>query len=74
MPPRPTPRAECEMAGDTLLLASSDFGDASVELEGLLPKDVAVRLLWGMTEVAMARSSVPFMRDDEGNAPETPGA
>ncbi len=57
-----------------VLLFSADFGDASAQLDGRAPEAVAARLLWGLAEAAMTRSSVPFMRDDEVNAPEIPGA
>ena len=56
-----------------VLLASADFGEVSMTLEGLAPDDAAARLLREMAVTAMARSSVPFMRDDEINVPETPG-
>lgn len=54
--------------GTAVLLASADFGDASAALEGLVPADVAARLLWAMAETAMARGGARFMRDDEVNA------
>ena len=66
--------AEYEVVGSTLLLTSTDFGDGSAELGGLLPEDVAVRLLRKKAEAAMARGGERFMRDDEVNAPETPDA
>ena len=60
--------------GGAVLLASADFGEVSAALEGLAPEELAARLLREMAVTAMARSSVPFMRDDEVNAPEKPGA
>lgn len=69
-----TVMAEYAVVGSTLLLTSTDFGDGSAELEGLLPEDVAVRLLREKAEAAMARGGERFMRDDEVNAPETPDA
>lgn len=63
-----------EVKGGTVLLTSADFGDASAGLDGQAPEDVAARLLRDMAEEAMARSGEYFMRDDEVNAPETPGA
>jgi len=69
-----TVMAEYAVVGSTLLLTSTDFGDGSAELGGLLPEDVAVRLLRGKAEAAMARGGERFMRDDEFNAPEAPGA
>jgi hypothetical protein len=56
--------------GAAVLLASADFGEASAALDGQAPKAVAARLLRGMAEAAMARSDVPFMRDDEANVPD----
>lgn len=49
----------------TVMLTSADFGNASAALEGMAPEAVATRLLQEMTEVAMARSDVPYLRDDE---------
>ncbi len=69
-----TVMAEYAVVGDTLLLTSTDFGDGSAELEGLLPEDVAVRLLREKAEAAMVRGGEHFLRDDEVNAPETPDA
>ncbi len=69
-----TVMAEYAVVGSTLLLSSADFGDGSAELGGLLPKDVAVRLLREKAETAIARGGECFMRDDEVNAPEAPGA
>lgn len=69
-----TVMAEYAVVGSTLLLSSADFGDGSAELGGLLPKDVAVRLLREEAEAAIARGGERFMRDDEVNAPEAPGA
>ena len=60
--------------GAAVLLTSADFGEVSATLDGLAPEELAARLLRKMAVTAMARSSVPFMRDDEVNAPETPGA
>ncbi len=69
-----TVMAEYEVVGEALLLNSADFGDASVGLGGLLPEDVAVRLLRKKAEAAMARGGDRFMRDDEVNAAETSSA
>ncbi len=67
-----TVMAEYAVVGSTLLLTSTDFGDGSVELGGLLPEDVAVRLLRSKAEAAMARGGEHFLRDSEVNAPEPP--
>ncbi len=69
-----TVMAEYAVVGDILLLTSTDFRDGSVELGGLLPEDVAVRLLRAKAEAAMAHGGEHIMRDDEVNAPETPDA
>ena len=69
-----TVMAEYEVVGAAVLLASADFGEASAALDGQAPEAVAARLLRELAEAAMTRSSVPFMRDDEVNAPEIPGA
>jgi hypothetical protein len=63
--------AKYAVVGSTLVLTSADFGDGSIELGGLLPEDVAVRLLRAKAEAAMARGGEPLMHDDEVNAPET---
>jgi len=69
-----TVMAEYAVVGSTLLLSSADFRDGSAELGGLLPKDVAVRLLQEKAEAAIERGGERFMRDDEVKAPEAPGA
>jgi len=69
-----TVMAEYAVVGDILLLTNTDFGDGSAELGGLLPEDVAVRLLRGKAEAAMARGGEHFTCDDEVNAPKVPGA
>ena len=68
-----TVMAEYEVVDGILLLISTDFGDVSVELGGLQPEVVAVRVLREKAEAAMARGGDHIMRDDEVNAPETPG-
>lgn len=60
--------------GAAVLLASADFGEASAALDGQVPEAVAARLLRQLAEAAMARSGARYMRDDEVNAPEAPGA
>ena len=65
-----TVMAEYEAVDGTLLLNSADFGDASAELECLLPEVVAARLLRKKAEAAMARGGDHIMRDDEVNAAE----
>lgn len=69
-----TVMAEYEVVDGTLLLNSSDFGDASAELAGLRPEVVAARLLREKAEAAMARGGDGIMRDDEVNAPDPLGA
>ena len=64
-------RATYEVRDALVLLASPELGDASAALDGMAPQAVATQLLQGMAEVAMARSDVPFMRDDEVNSPST---
>ena len=58
----------------TVLLTSADFGEASAALGEQAPEAAAARLLRQLAEAAMARSGARYMRDDEVNAPEAPGA
>lgn len=60
--------------GAAVLLASADFGEASAALGEQAPDAAAARLLRQLAEAAMARSGARYMRDDEVNAPEAPGA
>jgi hypothetical protein len=53
-----------EVQGDTLILASADFGDAQAPLEGTQPSEVASRLLHALAEAAMTQGGNPFMRGD----------
>ena len=56
-----------EVKDAAVLLFSADFGEASAALDGLAPEAVAARLLQGLAEAGVARSSAPYMRDDEAN-------
>ena len=58
-----------EVEDGTVLLTSTDFGDASAPLDGAAPDQVAARLLHGLAEAAMSRPGVRYLRDDETNAP-----
>ena len=60
-----------EVRGDTVLLTSSDFGEASSKLEGAAPQAVAERLLRGLAEAAMARPGSSYLTDEEakGSSP-----
>ena len=56
-----------QVQGNTLMLASADFGDAQSPLDGAPPGEVASRLLRALAEAAMAQDGDPFMRDDGSN-------
>lgn len=53
-----------DVQGNTLMLASADFGNAQAPLDGAPPDEVASRLLRALAETAMARDGDLFMRDD----------
>lgn len=59
-----TVMAVYDVQGNTLMLASADFGDAQASLDGTSPDEVASRLLRALAETAMTQGGDPFMRDD----------
>lgn len=59
-----TAMAVYDVQGNTLMLASADFGNAQAPLDGAPPDEVASRLLRALAETAMARDGDLFMRDD----------
>ena len=59
-----TVMAVYEVQGNTLVLASADFGDAQASLEGAQPREVANRLLHALAEAAMTQGGDPFIRDN----------
>lgn len=59
-----TVMAVYDVQGNTLMLASADFGNAQAPLDGAPPDEVASRLLRALAETAMARDGDLFMRDD----------
>ena len=59
-----TVMAVYEVQGNTLVLASADFGDAQASLEGAQPSEVANRLLHALAEAAMTQGGDPFIRDN----------
>ena len=63
-----------EVRGDTVLLTSSDFGEASSKLDGTAPQAVAERLLRELATAAMALPGLPILTDDEakGSSPVPP--
>ena len=60
-----------EVEGDTVVLTSFDFGEASSKLDGAAAQEVAERLLRGLAEAAMARPGSPHLTDEEakGSSP-----
>ena len=62
-----------DVEGDTVLLTSADFGEASAKLNGAAPQDVAERLLQELAEAAMARPGASYVPDEElkGSSPVT---
>lgn len=60
-----------EVEGDTVVLTSFDFGEASSKLDGAAPQQVAERLLRGLAEAALARPGSPYLTDEEakGSSP-----
>ena len=60
-----------DVEGDTVVLTSSDFGEASSKLNDAAPQEVAERLLRELAEAAMARPGAPYVPDEElkGSSP-----
>ena len=62
-----------DVEGDTVVLTSTDFGEASAKLNDAAPREVAERLLRELAEAAMARADEPYVPDEElkGSSPAT---
>ncbi|MGI4945517.1 MAG: hypothetical protein ACRYHQ_33955 [Janthinobacterium lividum] len=56
---------------DTVVLTSSDFGEASSKLNDAAPRKVAEQLLRELAEAAMARPGASYLPDEElkGSSP-----
>ena len=54
-----------EVKGDTVLLTSADFGEASSKLDDAAPQEVAERLLRELAEAAMVHPGSRYMTDEE---------
>lgn len=65
-----TVMAVYEIQGNTVMLASADFGDAQAPLDGAPPDQVAAALLRNLAETAMARNEDQYMRDDGSPSPK----
>jgi len=65
-----TVMAVYEVQRNTLMLASADFGDAQVSLDGAPPDQVAAALLRTLAETAMAQNEDQYMRDDGSPNPK----